>query len=92
MLKCGLDGIKNDYPLPDATEEDLYESETARAGLQTLPGSLREALDAFEQDSVVQDALGPHITEKFIDAKSLEWDDYRLDVSRWELNRYLSTF
>jgi len=92
MLKCGLDGIKNDYPLPDATEEDLFESESARAGLQTLPGSLREALDAFEQDSVVQDALGPHITEKFIDAKSLEWDDYRLDVSRWELNRYLSTF
>jgi glutamine synthetase len=92
MLKCGLDGIKNDLPIPEATEENLFESSSARAGLVTLPGSLREALDEFEKDTVVQEALGPHVTERFIDAKSQEWDDYRLAVTPWELNRYLATF
>lgn len=92
MLKCGLDGIKNDLPVPEPTEENLFESASARSGLPTLPGSLREALDAFEGDSVVQEALGPHITERFIDAKNQEWDDYRLSVTPWELDRYLTTF
>ncbi|MGI5915375.1 MAG: type I glutamate--ammonia ligase [Anaerolineae bacterium] len=92
MLKCGLDGIKNDLPVPSPTEENLFESEWARHGLDTLPGSLKEALDALEKDTVVQEALGPHIYERFIDAKRQEWDDYRLDVSQWELDRYLRTF
>ena len=92
MLKCGLDGIKNDLPLPEASEENLYESERARQGLQTLPGSLSEALAEMEQDIVVQEALGPHIYERFRDAKRQEWDDYSLHVSPWELERYLPVF
>lgn len=92
MLKCGLDGIKNELPVPDATEEDLFESKWAREGLVTLPGSLEEALKELEKDAVVQEALGPHIYERFVDAKTQEWDDYRLAVSKWELDRYLYTF
>jgi glutamine synthetase len=90
MLKCGLDGIKRELPLPAASEEDLYESVSARRGLQTLPGSLHEALTEMDADPVVCEALGPHILERFRDAKMQEWDDYRLDVSDWELKRYLS--
>jgi glutamine synthetase len=89
MLKAGLDGIKNDYPLMDPSEEDLFESELARAGLTTLPGTLKEALDEIDQDPVIQEALGPHVYEKFVDAKMAEWDDYRLAVTGWELDRYL---
>ncbi|MBM3187512.1 MAG: type I glutamate--ammonia ligase [Chloroflexi bacterium] len=92
MLKCGLDGVLNELPLPDPTEEDLYESEWARRGLDTLPGSLREALDELERDSVVREALGPHILERFVDAKNLEWDEYRIQVTPWELQRYLYSF
>ncbi len=54
-----------------------------------LPGSLREALDALAEDAVIQEALGPHVFEKFVDAKTAEWDDYTLSVSGWELDRYL---
>ncbi len=92
MLKCGLDGVKNELPVPDATEEDLFESSMARHGLETLPGSLNEALDEMEQDDVVRQALGPHIYERFVDAKRLEWDEYRMEVTPWELDRYLYTF
>ncbi|NLX36086.1 MAG: type I glutamate--ammonia ligase [Chloroflexi bacterium] len=89
MLKAGLDGIKNELPLPAASEENLYEDERARVGLATLPGSLREALDALAEDTVIQEALGPHVYEKYVEAKTAEWEDYCLSVSGWELDRYL---
>ena len=89
MLKCGLDGIKNELTCPDPTEENLFESEWARRGLPTLPGSLQEALDEIDKDPVVREALGPHIYERFVGAKSREWEDYSLDVTPWELSRYL---
>jgi len=92
MLKCGLDGIKRELPIPEPSEEDLFESERARRGLQTLPGTLAEALDEMEKDEVVREALGEHIYQRFLDAKRLEWDDYRLAVTEWELQRYLTTF
>ncbi|MGI6375571.1 MAG: type I glutamate--ammonia ligase [Anaerolineae bacterium] len=89
MLKAGLDGIRNELPLQPASEENLYENGRARTGLAMLPGSLREALDALAEDAVIQEALGPHVFEKFVDAKTAEWDDYTLSVSGWELDRYL---
>jgi glutamine synthetase len=92
MLECGLDGIIHELPLPKPTEENLFESEWARTGLQALPGTLGEALNDLEEDSVVQEALGPHIYERFLDAKRQEWDEYRLQVSAWERERYLYVF
>ena len=92
MLKCGLDGIKNDLPVPDASEENLYESEWARRGLETLPSSLSEALNELAKDRVVQSALGPHIYEWFMEAKRQEWETYKLRVTPWELERYLRIF
>jgi len=92
MLKCGLDGIVNDLPVPEPTEENLYESEWAREGLVTLPGSLEEALEELAKDTVVQEALGPHIYERFVTAKREELADYGLEVTPWELDRYLAAF
>ncbi len=91
MLKCGLDGVKRELELCAASEEDLFESVEARSKLQTLPGTLKEAIDELDKDEVVRDALGPHIYQRFRDAKLREWDDYRLDVTPWELSRYLPT-
>jgi glutamine synthetase len=92
MLKCGLDGILNDLPVPEPTEEDLFESEWARRGLGMIPHSLNEALRELERDSVVQQALGPHIYERFMDAKTQEWEEYRRAVTGWELDRYFQRF
>ncbi len=92
MLKAGLDGIKNELPLPAPSEENLYENERARTGLATLPGSLAEALEELSKDPVIMDALGPHVYESFVEAKTAEWNDYRLDVSKWETERYLKAF
>jgi glutamine synthetase len=92
MLHCGLDGIKHEMSLPDPSEEDLYEAEWARAGLETLPGSLKEAIDVAAENPVIQRALGPHIFERYLDAKNLEWDAYRVAVTDWELERYFRIY
>lgn len=93
MLLAGLDGIKRDLPVPDATEENLYTLDGQRRGeMQILPQSLNQALNAMEKDEVVMNALGPHIAKRFISAKRQEWEDYRLDVSDWELNKYLPIY
>jgi len=95
MLRAGLDGIKRSLPVPAPVEENLYEFDAAmlaRHNVQTLPGSLDEALDELEHDELVRDTLGPHVYERFVEAKRQEWDEYRMQVSRWEIDRYLEIF
>jgi glutamine synthetase len=92
MLKAGLDGIKRGLTPPSAAEEDLYHIDPRSRALTTLPGSLGEALEKLQTDEVIQQALGPHIFERFVEAKQQEWDEYRLYVSQWELDRYLPIY
>jgi len=92
MLQSGLDGIKRNLQPPPATEEDLYHIDPRSRSLAMLPGSLGEALHELQQDEVVQQALGAHIFERFVEAKQQEWDEYRLYVSQWELERYLPIY
>jgi glutamine synthetase len=92
MLKAGLDGIKRDLPLTPPFEENLYhvtEERRRQSGIGMLPGSLIEAVQDLERDSVIQEALGEHVFERFVEAKTEEWDAYRLQVTPWELERYL---
>ena len=60
-----------------------------RRRIESLPGSLADALDAMEQDSLVLDTLGEHVVSKYIPAKRAEWDAYRINVTQWELDQYL---
>ncbi|RME66104.1 MAG: type I glutamate--ammonia ligase [Caldilineae bacterium] len=92
MLAAGLDGIEKRLAPPPPSEEDLFHVDGNRAGLEVLPGSLGEALDALEADPVIQDALGQHVYERYLEAKRLEWNEYRSYVTRWELQRYLTIF
>ena len=95
MLKCGLDGIKRKLAVPVPVEENLYhfdENELARRSISVLPTTLSEALDELERDEVVQEALGSHAFERFMEAKRQEWNDYRMYVTQWELDRYLEIF
>ncbi len=93
MLSAGLDGIRRGLEAPSAAEQNIFQAEKGRpAALGVLPGSLNQALDALEADEVVCAALGPQICERFISAKRLEWDDFRQEVSPWELEKYLPLY
>jgi glutamine synthetase len=92
MLAAGLDGIESRLIPPLPAEEDLYHMDGVRAGLETLPGDLGDALIALKADEVIQDALGQHVYERFIEAKTLEWSDYLRYVTQWELDRYLKVY
>jgi glutamine synthetase len=93
MLAAGLDGIRRELPVSDATDENLYLVDTQRRGaLRTLPCSLEQALEELEMDDVIRDALGAHVFERFMSAKKLEWDEYRLEVTPWELHKYLPIY
>ena len=92
MLMAGLEGVKRKLPVPEPVEENLYsfdEGELAKRQIATLPGSLGEALEELRRDEVIQEALGPHVYERFVEAKQIEWNEYRTYVSPWELERYL---
>jgi len=93
MLAAGLDGIRRELTVPEATEENIYLLDKPNYSSQALlPTSLNQALKAMEEDEVVRNALGVHTHEVFINAKRLEWEDYRLEVTNWELEKYLSNY
>lgn len=93
MLKAGLDGIKNHTPLPDPLEETLLSHRKARMRqVDLLPDTLGEALAALREDDVILSALGPYISDRFIEAKQQEFDDYNQHITRWELDRYLNRY
>jgi len=95
MLKTGLAGVKQEMEPPKPAEENLYHLDMARVRarhMEVLPGSLAEALEELSRDTVVQDALGRHVYERFMEAKEQEWDEYRLQVTPWELERYLPIY
>ncbi len=92
MLAAGLEGIEKGYECPPPVEVNVYElsqEERDRMGIGTLPGSLREAIEEAEKSDVVRKALGDELFEKFIENKKIEWDEYREQVHKWEIDRYL---
>ncbi len=93
MLATGLDGIRRNLPVPEATEENIYLIENRKQPISSiLPGSLSQALDELEKDEVVCNALGPHLVDRFVSAKRLECEDFRLEVTPWELEKYLPNY
>jgi glutamine synthetase len=92
MLAAGLKGVREGYDLPAPVEEDIFhmsEDQRRKRGIDSLPGNLGEAIAETEKSGLVREALGDHIFEKFIDNKKIEWDNYRIHVSRYELEKYL---
>ena len=92
QLAAGLAGIEGNYPLPDPVEEDIFEMtpvEREARGISSLPGNLYAAVEEVKKSTLVREALGDHIFNKFIANKEIEWDRYRTHVSRYELEKYL---
>ena len=95
MLAAGLDGIEKGLTPPPAIQRNIYEMsvrDRRKYKIKELPGTLREAVDALQKDRVIRDALGAHVFDHFIDAKTIEFDDYRVTVHDWELQNYLSEY
>jgi glutamine synthetase len=94
MLAAGLDGIEKGMTAPPPVNEDVYdfdEDDLRERSIGVLPNTLGEALRALSDDAVIRDALGEHVYEAFLRAKQAEWDDYRIRITEWELQRYLET-
>jgi glutamine synthetase len=93
MLAAGLDGIKNNLPVPEPIEENVYEmsdEERKERGIGMLPGSLAEAIQLAENSPIVRETLGEHVFRSFIENKKKEWDEYRTQVTEYELKKYLA--
>jgi glutamine synthetase len=92
MLAAGLAGIEGKYEIPDPIEENVYEmseAERRERGIGTLPDSLLEAIQLTEKSELVRKALGDHVFDAFIRNKKIEWDQYRTQVTEYELKRHL---
>ena len=92
MLKTGLDGIKKGMKPPKPVEEDVYKLEASRLEelkIDMLPFSIKRAIEELRKDEVIKEALGRHTFENFYEAKLKEFDDYRMQITPWELDKYL---
>lgn len=94
-LAAGMDGIKNKIQPPQNISQNIYElseEEREALGIRELPGSLKDAITAMEEDAFVCGVLGEHITSVYLEAKKNEWDSYCRAVSAWEVDQYLSKY
>ena len=92
MLAAGLDRIDNRYAVPEPVEENVSEmdpEERRQRGIQTLPGSLWEAISIAEDSEMLSRCLGEHVFHSFIENKKIEWENYRSQVTDYELKTYL---
>lgn len=92
MLEAGLDGINNKIDPGEPAEFNIYDltnEELEEKGIKTLPASLWEAYHAFEENEVIRNGLGSHISEKFLESKYAEWDEYRIQVFGYEQKKYI---
>jgi glutamine synthetase len=95
MIAAGLDGVERGLALSAPVEESLFEMDASRVaerGITELPGTLGEAIEELKADPVVCEALGDHVLEHYVEAKAAEWNEYRTQVTQWELDRYLEAF
>ena len=95
MIAAGLDGVERGLELGEPVEESVFEMDEVRLkekGIRELPGTLAEAIDELEKDPVICDALGDHVLSHFVEAKRAEWNEYRMQVTQWEIDRYLEAY
>ena len=93
-LAAGLDGIAQGLEPPEEISGDVYAMDDAARAAQNigvLPETLKDALDAMEQDRLIMDVLGEHVARHYIQGKRKEWNEYQTRVSSWELEKYLVT-
>lgn len=95
MLASAYDGIDNNLaapkPLNNINIYHLSEDERKAKDIKELPSSLLEALEELDKDTVLKDALGEEVYTAFRRAKLEEWEEYRIKVTDWEVDKYLES-
>jgi glutamine synthetase len=92
MLAAGMAGVEEEIIPPEPVEENVYKmgpAEREKRGIRQLPGSLMEAVQLTEKSKVVREALGDHVFNRFLENKKVEWDNYRIQITSYELEKYL---
>ena len=92
LLQAGLEGIEKGYELPEPMEKNLYHlspDDRKRLGIEQLPETLGEAIELTAESELVLRTLGEHMFNRYVEIKRQEWEDYRVQVTQWELERYL---
>ncbi len=92
MLAAGLDGIENKIKLSAPVEEDLYKFDKEKLlsrKIDTLPSSLFEAIYELKKNKLMQEVLGDHLYRKYINIKTREWNEFKTQVTQWEINKYI---
>lgn len=95
VLAAGLDGINNQIEPPKSVDKSVFSmtpEERAAEGIDSLPGSLEEALHYMKESAFVKEVLGDHVFNKYIEAKTKECESYRTRVSQWEIDEYLAKY
>ncbi len=93
LLAAGLRGVEQGYELAPEAEDnvwDLTPEERRAMGYRELPSSLGHALAEMERSELVAEALGEHVFDFFLRNKRSEWENYRSNVTPYELKQYLS--
>ena len=93
LLHAGLEGIEKGYELPDPMETNLYHltaEQRRERGIVSLPETLGEAIDELAESELARKALGQHIFDRYVEMKRKEWDEYRVQLTEWEMERYLA--
>ena len=94
-LAAGLDGIKKEMTPPASVDCNVFamtDEEIRTLGIEELPQTMGEALEAFEGSTFAREVLGDHIYTKYLEAKSAEWKKFRAEVTDWEVQEYLYKF
>ena len=92
MLAAGMAGVEEKITPPEPVEENVYKmgpAEREKRGIRQLPGSLIEAVQLTEKSKIVREALGDHVFNRFLENKKVEWDNYRIQITSYELDKYL---
>lgn len=94
MLAAGLEGVEKGYACPPPSDENVHALSAERRrelGIRELPGSLIEAIHAAETSELLRRTLGDHVFQNLIESKKIEWNDFRTQVTQFEVERYLPT-
>lgn len=94
-IAAGLDGVKRGLVPPPAVDGNIYamsDAQRKKHKIQMLPTSLESAIVELKKDKLICNTLGEHILEKYVEAKELEWQNYKTRISQWEIDEYLSKY
>mgnify|MGYP003296774278 CR=1 FL=1 len=94
-IAAGLDGVKRGLVPPPAVDGNIYamtDAQRKKHKIEMLPTSLECAITELKKDKLICNTLGEHILEKYVEAKELEWQNYKTRISQWEIDEYLSKY